>query len=543
MTIVGPDILDGAAVISANTAPTLGRINRYDAAAAARTPALPALSGKSVGARMIVQKTDISTNTVTFTCAGSDTFIDGTSTTLKLFMQGEQRELQVVSISGTKYWKAVGSNTPASSLAKTLLRPHPCFSGVMTRFAHNRCALIQLIGDSTVEFGGWAYPFADTLGAYANASVWVCGWGHTTAEMYDDRVVRSTSTLGERNIFTQSAFYNGPPLAGGNLTVTLKVKPSTSWNSVQFFITKWNDTGNQRGFSFGTSTTSGPSLQFSWSTDGTSGNVKTALSTAHIPFADGSPGWIRAVYIASTATVKFYTAVENVDGTLTWSQLGADVTVAGGTTMFGAPTNPFALCLRGSSGIATGHTFYYTQVSDAAGADLVPRLPEKWDSPYSATTVNGGPTILVMTGGKSGQALPYYDDTTRRPLLLQAKGPDVIIIADGHNDAVTGFGTAYLTYVKHAQFLKPGVPIIATTQNPTKIGSSVTTQATIDSGKHRSAQLEPVLSNLAGVTVLDTHPAYTDVSSLISSDGLHPTSAGYQAQAAYMIRKLVPEAA
>jgi hypothetical protein len=84
----------------------VGKVNVYNASAGALGVALPALSGLTVGDIAIVEKYsgDNTSNTVTATCAGSDTF-DDTTTTLVLNSAGQQRRLQVVLISATKYWK------------------------------------------------------------------------------------------------------------------------------------------------------------------------------------------------------------------------------------------------------------------------------------------------------------------------------------------------------------------------------------------------------------------------------------------------------
>jgi hypothetical protein len=114
-TLVTP--LGATTPITASTAPAMGTINVYDATSANLTPTLPALSGLNVGASLGVQKAvgDVSTHTVTLSVTGGDTFQGGaTSTVLRL--PGEQRKLQVVLISGTKYWKVISGDIPVSSL-------------------------------------------------------------------------------------------------------------------------------------------------------------------------------------------------------------------------------------------------------------------------------------------------------------------------------------------------------------------------------------------------------------------------------------------
>ena len=102
--------LDGLAVMTAGTAPTMGSVNVYNASSGALSATLPALSGVNVGATCIVQKDplDTSSNLVTFTRAGSDTFQDAT-TSFGLAKTGQYALLSVISVSSVKYWKIIDS--------------------------------------------------------------------------------------------------------------------------------------------------------------------------------------------------------------------------------------------------------------------------------------------------------------------------------------------------------------------------------------------------------------------------------------------------
>lgn len=104
-------------VITNTSAPMLGEINRYNATAGQLTVILPALSGLNANARTAMQKyaLDSSVNTITFNCAGSDLFDDGT-TTFTLRSTGEFKAIQVVLDAGVKRWKIVESVTTISDL-------------------------------------------------------------------------------------------------------------------------------------------------------------------------------------------------------------------------------------------------------------------------------------------------------------------------------------------------------------------------------------------------------------------------------------------
>lgn len=116
--MAGAGILVGAATLTAATTPSLGTINSYNAQANPLAITLPGLSSVAIGASFIVEKNiaDGTQNTVTFTCAGTDTF-DDASTALVLALPGEKRVLQVINIGATKYWKVTGGLNPRTGLA------------------------------------------------------------------------------------------------------------------------------------------------------------------------------------------------------------------------------------------------------------------------------------------------------------------------------------------------------------------------------------------------------------------------------------------
>jgi hypothetical protein len=111
--------LNGATAFTATAVPVLGNINKYNASAGAISSTLPPLASQNVGAYCIVEKdsTDLTYNTATFTTTSGDFFDDTISTTLILNVPGEKRQLQVVSISGTKYWKVTNESLIKHGLA------------------------------------------------------------------------------------------------------------------------------------------------------------------------------------------------------------------------------------------------------------------------------------------------------------------------------------------------------------------------------------------------------------------------------------------
>lgn len=124
--IVGLAPFRWAPLITTNASPTLNKHNRYDTSvgAAALSVTLPSLTGPNVGANMIIEKytLDATNNTVTFTCAGLDTFDDG-STTKVLAKAGDALVLQIeeTSVGGPRKWAITGRNSGVLASGGTIL--------------------------------------------------------------------------------------------------------------------------------------------------------------------------------------------------------------------------------------------------------------------------------------------------------------------------------------------------------------------------------------------------------------------------------------
>lgn len=422
------------------------------------------------------------------------------------------------------------------------LLPLNAFNGALTHLVHGRAAVMMALGDSTV-FGslvtnGWFQLMGDRLGTYFDANVWMCLWNDTN-QSYDPPTVRRVASLGERQALIISNLalqYTAPPVTG-DIEIILKVTPST-WQSARALMTQ-NGTSPQKGWAFNTTATG--ALSFVWSANGTS--TIAATSTAVVGFTAGNPGWVRVTLDvdngASGNSAKFYTST---DGT-TWTQLGTTVTTAGVTSLFPSTA---AYQIWGLGGTVA---FTWVQVRNALanGVDVVPTLPDRWDQGTAATaTFTGAPTVLLMNGGAAGKNITYHDDPVRQPKMLGPVPLDVILLGDGHNDgglfpSAKAFAERYVLWVRHIKNYRPSVPIIATTQNPTKVGSAIPQAYAVPWYGMRTAAMATAMALEPGVTVLDTHQAYTDIATQIQADGLHPEQIGHQLQCDWMLGRLAPK--
>jgi hypothetical protein len=113
--------LGATGAVTTAASPAAGMITRYNATAGNLAVTLPALSTANLGAYLGLQKDtlDASTNTITVSCVGSDTFDDGT-TSITLTATGQLRIVSVVAIGVTKSWKVIGGYNPNTGGSTTL---------------------------------------------------------------------------------------------------------------------------------------------------------------------------------------------------------------------------------------------------------------------------------------------------------------------------------------------------------------------------------------------------------------------------------------
>jgi hypothetical protein len=141
-----------SAVITANTAPTQGNLNRYDASGGALSITLPALSGVDDGANFLIEKYvgDTGLNAVTFTRSGSDTFVNA-STSFTLDRPGQRAWLQVVTVSSTKYWAVIlaGETNPRGGLTAITAQSALNTSTTLTTIATTNLPAASLFAGAT----------------------------------------------------------------------------------------------------------------------------------------------------------------------------------------------------------------------------------------------------------------------------------------------------------------------------------------------------------------------------------------------------------
>jgi hypothetical protein len=112
----------------------------------------------------------------------------------------------------------------------------------------------------------------------------------------------------------------------GDITMVAFVTPD-SWNVDRYLISKRAD-ASQISYSFNTTTTGGSRLSARFSSDGLSNGGEVVISSAPVPFAALSAGWVAVT--RSGVNVKFWTST---DGS-SWTQLGTTQTITNAGNIF-----------------------------------------------------------------------------------------------------------------------------------------------------------------------------------------------------------------
>jgi hypothetical protein len=139
-------------------------------------------------------------------------------------------------------------------------------------------------------------------------------------------------------------------------------------------------------------------------------------------------------------------------------------------------------------------------------------------------TATSIPTVRFWNGGMPGATLAYHSDPTRFPLLV--KPADVVLVTCSHN-YTTMLGADYAPILK--EFVnkliasQPDIDVIVASTNPVKDPISWDLQSA-----SRDAHMR-VMADQAGYGFVAIRQGFLTTPSwqtLISSDGLHPTSSG-----------------
>ncbi len=421
--------------------------------------------------------------------------------------------------------------------AKPLTLAGSGVKAALTRGVASTC--VQILGDSTgTDTNEWFGVMGQRLGDdFPEYTVRWRQW-NTTSQEYDlpsDLQTGTGNGGGERYVLLASGAmnYTGTAAAADH-EVRAKVMPTAGWApgggaALRTIVSRYNASGSNRAFHFAINESG--NLTWTWSANGTS-DVATVVSTAAVPFANGTAGWVRVTFDvdngASGNTATFYTSTDGV----TWSALGSPVVTATATSIATTET-AYRLGAIGSTptNMFAGR-IYWVDVRNAlsAGQALVPPLPDDWEQ-YTTSTSNtvtfgGAPVLMLLCGSASGQAIAYFNDSTRRLKLNAPHGQQLVFLNDGHNEGnSTGYGwrSTYGAWVTDVKTRLSACPIVCVAQNKTQIGAQITNQRGVDLRTIRGQVIMAYAASQGGVYGLDVWPQFDgqDLDEMLT-DGLHP---------------------
>tara|TARA_R110000824_G_scaffold16633_9_gene68767 strand:+ start:379 stop:3546 length:3168 start_codon:yes stop_codon:yes gene_type:complete len=207
-------------------------------------------------------------------------------------------------------------------------------------------------------------------------------------------------------------------------------------------IAKWTTSGNQRSYKLFVDTTS--KLGLEWSTDGTSGTVVTALSTANPDYAPGALTdhhiFVRATLDVSSGDVDFYTSPANDQPK--WTKLGA--TVSGSATSIFSSS---AILELGSSAVGTADLYQgrirRAQVYTGIAGTLV------FDADFTDKTAVAEPFATFTEGSSNGATVTINRGATGALAAVEDRG---MYVLDGSNDYLTVPDDANLDFAADESF-------------------------------------------------------------------------------------------
>lgn len=323
--------------------------------------------------------------------------------------------------------------------------------------------------------------------------------------------------------------YVGTSNITGDIDIRVQITPA-AWVSGmdQSLVSRWDAGGNGRSFLFILKQNGG--LGLNWSATGSAALGEKDSNAQLTGLVNGQPYWVRCTLDVDNGAggndLKFYSSPDGI----TWAQLGSTITTAGTTALFGG-TAPYQLASFNGSALTTPYGGKIHWVDIRAGLtsqqSVVAPLPDDWEliSGEATLTFTGAPVLMLLNGSQSGQNIAYFDNATRRPIVHQPHGQNIVIISSGHNDGNQSrqtWLTNYAAMVANIKTMVPNVPILVLGQNPTGLGGSFgITQMGVELRASRGAILQQWAASQQGVYGFDAWPLLT-AGDLI--DQLHPTS-------------------
>lgn len=410
---------------------------------------------------------------------------------------------------------------------------------------------ILIMGDSTSSATNkWFYTAMQQLAAKYPKYTFLHSLWDDTLQCYQTPTVMQTGSDGAGHVVITNSYIYASDTASLRITGDIDIRMKISlddWSPASecLLASKFGSSGT-RGWALGVNASK--QLYWWWSADGTNllgGDVASARSSVGMTVNDGDAIWIRATMDvdngASGKTMKFYTSADGV----AWTQLGTDI-VSAGTTSIYATTGTMFINGRGASEYSG--KVYYLELRKGIDGEIVtsPNFAMSVSININASMVNafldnqgikwiittgvslrvGSPAVMLLNGSTASKRLDYSTDVTRFAKQTPID-PSLVFISYSHNEGgAMDYLTAYPAFINQILTKWANAGIVCCTQNPKKTPTAVS-----DILAHQArCNLIARITATKDCGLVDAYTAFLDTGApedYVTSDGVHPTQAGY----------------
>jgi uncharacterized repeat protein (TIGR02543 family) len=323
----------------------------------------------------------------------------------------------------------------------------------------------------------------------------------------------------------------------GDIDVRAKVLFEPGENGT--VVSKWDTTGNNSFFMYfglaadGTSAT----IQFYWTADGST-NINNSSSVFTI--TANTEIWIRTTLDVDNGGGGYTTAYYySLDG-ITYTNINSVVTAAGTTSIYDSTANIEIGGRSGGTGTMFEGKIYEAEIRNGIAGEIVasPNLDQAFPSTVNSfkdvegntwilngdvSVGNGSPGIVLLNGSIAGAKSSTFNATVLNDMIDM--DVDFVMINLGHNEDTNDTYVSQLeSFVESVLVYTGNIPVMLVTQNPQ---TSPRTTAQIAAQNVRMDQVILVASLHDYILVDSGAVLGSDASTYISTDGVHPTAAGY----------------
>lgn len=414
--------------------------------------------------------------------------------------------------------------------------PYDAIAGFWTGLLNGQDKVINVLGDSTGnDAPEWVRRLPEMFATEVpDVRVEYQVYTSGTPGSFPWPVAVNAGIAGERAVQfdgTRGRYLRHGDVATFTGSIDIRAKVNCADYSIggvnQLIISKWSSAAGNRSFYWGFTPTG--AMQFHWSPDGTVDNSFTAPASM-MNVVDGADIWVRVVANASDGSISFY---RSTDGD-TWTLSETDSTTPF-TGVFAAPTYPYELGSRGSTGSDAGATsvfrgkIYKLQMRDGVDGPIMnPQLITAWNNNASGGGANtlavGSQTILISNASVAGAGLSSYWMEGRIDHAITRTPFPLLIVSSSHNEAaVTGHSlyTLWESVLSAIYTRNPTACVMAIIQNP-----ELAAAAREEEHNRRIGELAIYFAKkgIGTFNVCKSMIDTGDLATLISADGIHPST-------------------